>query len=438
MNAGTDTGARKWSARLPLVVGFGAILLLLGTLGAWSIGTEIAGAVVAPGQVRVESQRQVVQHPDGGVVGEILVRDGDLVAEGETLIRLDDTFLKSELVVIERQLLELFARRARLEAEQSGAEAPDFSNPPEATLVDPDWAEGQIEGQRDLFEARVESRAKEVARLREQAGQIEDQIEGMDAQLAALARQRELIGREEEDLGTLLERGLVQQGRVLELQREAARLEGQIGQLQASRAEARGRIAGIEIEILRLGDARREEAISRLRDLRYSEIDLEARRIRLYEQLARLDLRAPMEGRVFGSRVFARQSVVQPAEPVMYIVPDGQPMEVVARIDPIDVDEVFVGQPVSLRFSTFDQRSTPDIAGEVARVSADTVVDEVTGASFYEAVILPDAEELAALEDVAMIPGLPVEAFIRTGERTPLSYLTSPLTSYFARAFRDG
>ena len=430
--------SRPWSARLPLFIGFLTIAVLLGTLGAWSVGTRIAGAVVAPGQVRVESQRQVVQHPDGGVVGDIMVREGDLVAEGDPLIRLDDTFLRSELVVLERQLLEIFARRARLEAEQLGADSIEFGEPPAATTLSRDWIEDQIEGQRDLFNARRESRAKEIAQLREQAAQIDNQIEGMDAQLAALSRQLELISKEETDLDTLLQRGLVQQGRVLELQREEARLEGQIGQLTAQRAEAKGRIAGIEIEILRLGDSRREEAITRLRDLRFSEIDLEERRIRLGERMARLDLRAPMDGRVFGSRVFARQSVIRAAEPVLYIVPDGQPMEVLSRIDPIDIEQVFVGQPVTLRFSTYDQRTTPDVGGEVVRVSADTVVDETTGAAFYEVVIMPDAEALAALPDIEMLPGLPVEAFIRTGDRTPLSYLTSPLTGYFNRAFRDG
>ena len=229
----------------------------------------------------------------------------------------------------------------------------------------------------------------------------------------------------------------MQATRVLQLQREEARLQGEIGRLRSVIAEARGRIAGIEIEVLKLGDRRREEAIAMLRDLRYSEIDLKARQMQLSERLARLDVRAPVDGVVFDSRVFAVQSVVQAAQPILFIVPGDQPFQVMARIDPVHIDQVFAGQPVSLRFTTFDQRVTPEIEGQVVRLSADVVSDDATGAIYYEAIIAPNTASIAAAGSLELRPGMPVEAFLKTRDRTPMSYLTQPMTSYFNRAFRE-
>jgi membrane fusion protein, type I secretion system len=426
-----------WRARLPLVVGFLAVLVLVGGLGTWSIGTQIAGAVVASGTVKVESDRQVIQHPDGGVVGAILVREGDAVQAGDVLVRFDNTFLKSELEIVEQQLLEIFVRRARLEAERDGLEALVFDAGNLDLGLDPGWVNEQIAGQESLFAARRASLAQEIELLEIQRAQIENKIVGIDAQISSLTRQRELVSGELSDQQGLLDKGLVTVARVLVLQREEARLEGEIGRLVADGAEARGQTTGIGIEVLRLSDRRAEEAISALRDLRVSESELATRRISLTERLARMDVRSPVDGIVFGSRIFALKSVVQPAEPMMYVVPGDQPLVVSVRIDPIHIDQVFVGQDVSLKFTTFDQRTTPDIAGAIVRISADASVDEITGARFYEATIYPDTGAIAALDGVAVLPGMPVEAFVRTRERTPLSYLTEPLTFYFDRAFRE-
>lgn len=423
---------------MPLAVGFTAVGLLVGGLGAWSVGTEIAGAVVATGTVRVESDRQVIQHPDGGVVGEILARDGDNVETGDILIRLDDTFLRSELGLVEQQLAEIFARKARLEAEQDGLEAPDFGNPPAFAEIGAADVADQIEGQERLFLARRASVEQERRQIEEQQAQIDRQIEGTEAQLAAQRRQLDIVGRELADVQGLFDRGLVQAQRLLSLEREKAGLEGEIGRLTSAVAEARNRIAALEIESLRLADARREEAITRLRDLRYNEIELEQRRIDLLERLARLDIRAPVDGVVFGSRVAAVRSVVQGAEPLMYLVPGDQPLQVSARIDPIDIDDVYPGQAANLSFPTFNMRTTPSISGTVLRVSPDATRDEATGQAFYEAVVLPDEASLAAVPGLTLLPGMPVETYLRTRDRTPLSYLTQPVTVYFNRAFREG
>lgn len=427
----------SWSARVPLAVGAAAIALLCGGFGAWSVGTEIAGAIVTVGTVQVQSERQVVQHPDGGVVGEILARDGDRVEAGDVLIRLDGTFLRSELLVVERQLAEIFARRARLEAERDGAGAPDFGDPPRFSLVPPAAIAEQIAGQRTLFAARRSSLAGERGKLAEQQGQIDRQIDGMEAQLTGLRRQRALIGDELRGLDGLLADGLVQIGRVLALRREEARLEGEIGRLAAEVAEAETRISMIGMERLRLADARREQAVTELRDLAYAEIELSERRISLEERLQRLDLRAPVAGVVIGARVSAVHSVVQAAEPVLYLVPGDQPLQVSARVDPIDVDQVHPGQEATLVFSTFDRRTTPEVAGTIVRVSADAEIDERSGLSYYEAVVLPDAGALARLGQATLLPGMPAEVFLRTENRTPLAYLAQPLATYFNRAFRE-
>jgi len=428
---------RTWSARVPLIVGFAAVILLLGGLGAWSVGVRIAGAIMAPGTVQVESERQVVQHPDGGVVGEILARDGDAVEAGDVLIRLDGTFLRSELAIVERQTAEIFARRARLDAERDGDDALDFGEVPEFTLIGSETIEEQMEGQHSLFEARRTSLSQEQNQLSEQQRQIERQIEGTEAQLIALERQLEIIELELGDVQTLFDDGLIQIQRLLELQREEARLNGEIGRLMSAIAEAETRISELEIKSLRLVGNRREEAITRLRDLQYSEIELVERRISLIERLARLDVRAPVSGLVFGSQVFAVQSVILAAEPMLYIIPGDQPLHVSARIDPRDVEQVYPGQDVALMFTTFSQRTTPEVAGIVQRVSADAEADETTGQTFYEAILVPDEMALAAFPDVTLLPGMPVEAFLKTQDRTPLSYLTKPLTVYFNRAFRE-
>jgi HlyD family type I secretion membrane fusion protein len=431
------TEPRDWGARGPRLLGFAAIFVMLGTLGAWSVGTEIAGAVVAPGTVEVQSERQVIQHPDGGVVGEILARDGDTVAAGDVLLRLDGTFLRSELAIVESQLAEIFARSARLAAERDDASTPDFDDRPDFATVDAATLSDLVEGQRTLFVARQASLTQERRQLAEQQRQIERQIDGIGAQLAALSRQRDLIAAEIADVQALFDRGLVQAPRLLGLQREEARLDGELGNLTAGVAEAETRISALAIESLRLTDRRREEAITRLRDLGFSRIELQERRLSLLERIARLDVRAPISGVIFASTVVAERSVVQAAEPMMFIVPGDQPLQVSARIDPTDVDQVRPGQDVSLMFTTFSRRTTPEVPGTVLRVSADAETDTATGRTFYQAIVIPDAATLAAMPDIALRPGMPVETFLRTEIRTPLTYLTQPLTIYFQRAFRE-
>ncbi|MFQ6547149.1 HlyD family type I secretion periplasmic adaptor subunit [Aestuariibius sp. 2305UL40-4] len=430
-----QTGREKWSARKPLLVGFVALVFLVGGFGSWSIFSNISGAVIATGQVEVDQNRQVIQHPDGGVVQAVAIDEGDRVEEGDLLIQLDPTLLRSELAIVENQLFEIVARRGRLEAERDDAETIIFD-----PLLDeaPEKSRPLTDGQMRLFQARRDSIAREVEQLGKRRDQIADQIRGIEAQEEALQAQLALIEEELVDQQSLLDRGLAQASRVLSLRREKANLSGRAGELAASRAQAAGRITETEIEILKLGTSRREEAITQLRDLQYNELELLERRRSLGEQLSRLDIRAPVSGIVYGLQVFAPRSVIRPADPLMYLVPQDRPLVIAAQVEPFHVDQVFVGQEVILRFSAFDQRRTPELRGRVVLVSADAFEDDRSQLTYYRAEIVLEEEEAQKLpSDVTLIPGMPVESFIRTDARSPLAYLIKPLSDYFAKAFRE-
>ncbi|WP_170574265.1 HlyD family type I secretion periplasmic adaptor subunit [Ruegeria atlantica] len=428
--------AKSWKMHLPFLIGFLSLVVLIGGVGYWSVQTKMAGAVVSSGVVEVQSHRQVVQHPDGGVVGDILVRDGDVVSAGELLLRLDGTFLTSELTVVERQLHELWAGKARLEAERDGLDEFIVSEKLAALASENEDVQDVLQSQKRLFLTRILGTIRETTQLRERIEQIKNQIAGTEAQLVALNRQLSLIARELEDMEHLLEQGLTPVSRVLALQREEANLQGQIGRLNSEIARLKGQIATIEIEILRLRTSRQEEAMTTLRELGVREIELVERRLVLLERLSRLDIRAPVTGTVYGSMVFAVNAVMQPAEPMMYVVPQGRPLVVSAKVDSIHIDQLYTGQPATLRFSAFNDRQTPEIEGKVVTVSADVFVDEVTGQNYYRAEIIPTEGQIERLGNRTLLPGMPVEAMIKTDERTPLSYIAKPLTDYFTRAFR--
>lgn len=430
--------SREFSVRGPMIIGLAALVLLLGGFGAWAGFVNISGAIIASGRIEVDQNRQVVQHPDGGVVSEILVTEGMTVATDQILIRLDPTGLQSELSIIEGQLFELMARRGRHEAERDGKTAALFD--PllvAAAALNPEVAQ-LMQGQTQLLEARTTSLASQVEQLGKRSQQIETQIEGIAAQRAALMLQLGFIEEELADQQSLLDRGLAQASRVLALQREQARLDGQIGALTAETATAESRITETEIEILRLSDTRREEAITRLRDLQFRELELAEQRRALMQRLDRLDIRAPVAGIVYGLQVFARRAVLRPADPVLYIVPQDRALVIMAQVNPMNIDQVYPGQDVTLRFSALDQRRTPELVGRVLQTSADAFSDPATGAPFYRTEIVLAEGEIGRLpEGTALVPGMPVEAFIRTGDRTTLDYLVKPLADYFSAALRE-
>lgn len=429
---------RDFPLRGPMILGLLSLLILVGGFGTWAATTNISGAIIASGQIEVDQNRQVVQHPDGGVVAEILVDEGDLVTAGQPLLRLDPNLIQSELTIVEGQYFELAARRARLAAERDDSDMIVFDEPVlERAATDPEVAE-LVEGQRNLFNARRESVAREIEQLGKRSEQIGDQIVGLDAQQTALRQQLDLIVDELTDQQSLLDKGLAQASRVSALQREQARLLGSVGDLTAQKAQAEGRMTEIDIEILKLGTQRREEAITTLRDLQYRERELAEQRRALHDRLARMEITAPVSGVVYGLRVFAPRSVIRAADPVMYLVPQDRPLVIAAQVLPIHIDQLFLDQRVSLRFPALDQRQTPELFGRVVQISADAFQDENSQVSYYRAEIVLSEGEIDRLpEGSNLIPGMPVEAFIRTADRTPLAYLVKPFTDYFAKAFRE-
>jgi HlyD family secretion protein len=429
---------KAFPIRTHMTIGLVALAILVGGFGTWAATTNISGAIVASGSIEVDQNRQVVQHPDGGVVAQILVDEGDTVAAGDTLLKLDPTLLQSELNIVEVQYFELVARSARLQAERDGLDQVTF---PQALLdqgaADPEVSD-MIKGQRNLFLARRDSIAREIEQLSKRSDQISDQVSGVEAQQEALGKQLELIKDELANKQELLQGGLTRASEVLSLQREEARLLGSMGELRAQKAQAQGRMTEIDIQILGLNTNRREEAITTLRDLQSRERELAEQRRALNERLSRMDITAPVNGVVYGLTVFTPRSVIRPAEPVLYLVPQDRPLVIAAQVEPIHIDQLFVNQEVSLRFSALDQRETPELFGHVQQISADAFEDEASRLRYYRAEIVLSEGEIDRLpEGSALIPGMPVEAFIRTADRTPLAYLVKPFTDYFAKAFRE-
>ena len=427
-----------WTGRRHVALALAGVLVLFGGFGTWAAMANIAGAIVSPGHVAVERNRQVVQHPDGGVVEEILVREGQRVEAGEPLLRFDPAMLASDRRILGDQLREVEARIARLEAERD--EADDVAFPPTLLLAaeeDPQVAD-LVAGQQGLFLARREAIEQEIEQLGRRKAQIGNQVDGILAQRDALETQMTLVREELEGQESLLSRGLTQAARVLALRREDARFEGQAGELAASVAELEGEATQMDLEALKLRTRAREEAIAELRDLQAERVGLAEQVGALDERLSRLVVAAPVGGVVLELRVFAERSVVRPADPILYIVPQDRPLVIQTRVEPIHIDQVFPGQPVMLRLPAFDARTTPELSGSVLRVSPDALTDEASGTTFYEAEVLPDEGEIERLGGRALLPGMPVEAYLRTDDRTPLAYLVKPLADYFTRAFREG
>lgn len=426
-----------WSARGYIRFGIICVILLAGGLGGWSATAKLKGAVIASGQLRVEAQRQVVQHLDGGIVGDIFVRNGDVVDAGQVLIRLDDTALRSELTVLESQLFEIMARRDRLLAEQAELEQIAFRELLAKASAERSQIKTLMQGQQKLFDARRETIKREMEVMGERKLQLGEQVVGAESELEALQDQIALIDQELVGMRRLQQQGLAQINRVLSLEREAARLKGQAGQNAAQIAQLNGQISELDIEILRSQDARREENITEERELGYRELELTERRIALLEQLSRLDIRAPRPGVVHEMTVFALKSVIRPAEPVLFIVPSDTGMVIDAQVDPLNRDQVHVTQDVVLRFSAFNSRTTPEVFGRVRKIASDTVVNEESGLTFFPTEVVLNDGEIEKLEGNELVAGMPVEVYIQTGERTPFNYLMRPITDYFSRALRE-
>ncbi|SEI04202.1 HlyD family type I secretion periplasmic adaptor subunit [Tardiphaga sp. OK245] len=415
----------------------GAVLLLLVVgVGGWAAFTELSGAVVTSGVVVVESEVKKVQHPTGGVIGEIRVKDGDRVREGDVVIRLDETVTRANLAIVIKSLNEMVVRQARLEAERDGAESVVF--PPELVAQQDQYElAGVIAGERRLFELRKSARAGQTAQLRERILQLQEEISGLSGQSASKRREIEFVNRELVGLRDLWDKKLVPINRVMMLEREAVRLDGDSNQYVASAAQAKGKKAETELQIIQIDQDLRSEVAKELREIQGKSAELVERKVAAEDQLKRIDLRSPQNGNVHQLTVHTVGGVIGPSEPLMLIVPENDALTVEIRIAPQDIDQIRLGQPVNLRFSAFNQRTTPEIVGLLSRISADISQDQKTGVSYYLGRVSLSSAELSKLAGLKLLPGMPVEAFVRTEDRTVLSYLVKPLHDQIAKAFRE-
>jgi len=427
---------KKASIRSHLLAGMAAAALLVVGAGGWAGTTEIAGAVVAPGVVVVDSNVKKVQHPTGGVVGKLNVQDGDRVKAGDILVQLDDTITRANLAIVTKGLDELAARKARLEAERDGTDAIVF--PPQLLARENDPAVSvALANERKLFELRRSARLGQKAQLRQRITQLQDEIRGLSAQQDAKAREIALIGKELEGVRELWKNNLVQITRMTALERDAARLEGERAQLMAAVAQAKGKIAETELQVIQIDQDLSSEVAKDMREVDAKFGEFVERKVAAEDQLKRIDIRAPQDGVVLESKVHTVGGVIPAGDAIMLIVPETDNLMVEAKVNPHDIDKVQVGQSAVLRFSAFNLRTTPEINGTVTRVSADTTMDQRTGQNYYTTRIAMPKSEMARLGDVKLIPGMPVEAFVQTGERTVMSYLIKPLQDQFTRAFRE-
>lgn len=432
----TDPRSADRQIRNYLLAGALAVGGLIGGVGGWAAFASLNGAVIAPGAIAVDTNSKRIQHPEGGVVGRIAVREGDLVGEGDLLLRLDDTVTRANLMVVDGQLISFDARRARIEAERT--DAMKVMPPPSLAgrLQEPAVAQA-LTGETNLFLARRKGRGGQISQLSERLRQTDQEVLGLTAQIEAKSGELTLIGSELRDLEGLAEKGLIPVTRVTALKRERTRIQGERGQLIAEVARAKGRISETELQILQVDREFRTDIAKELRETETQIAELTEKKIAAEDRLRRIDVRAPRSGFVHQLAVHTVGGVIAPSDVLMFIVPREDALTLEARVMPQDVDQLRLGQETVVKFTGLNQRTTPELTGQVERIAADLTHERETGQSYFSVRVKLPPEEIAKLDGLKLIPGMPAEVFVQTGARTALSYLTKPLVEQFAHAMRE-
>lgn len=416
------------------VAGVAAVIVVATGAAAWTAATELSGAIIATGSLVVESNIKKVQHPTGGVVAELPIQEGARVQAGDLLVRLDATTARATYGSVTKSLWEIAARNARLEAERDGRDS--LAIAPELEGAGPEVAR-IVDGERKLFRFRRDALQGQKAQLRERIGQLNEEIKGLAEQAAAKEQETAIIGREYEGVEDLWKKNLIQLTRLTSLQRDMSRLKGERGVLVANIAQTKGKVSETELQIIQLEQNLRSDVAKELAENRAKAATLTEQRITAFDQLQRIEIRAPQTGYVHELAVHTRGGVISPGEQIMLIVPNADSLVAEVRVAPQDIDRLQTGQAAGLRFPSFDQRTTPELNGRVVRIAADVSEDKRTGSFYYLVRLGVTKEELNRLDGAKLMPGMPVEAFIRTADRTVLSYLTKPLVDQARRAFRE-
>ncbi|BCH03887.1 hemolysin D [Mesorhizobium loti] len=440
-----DNGSRRVEAnsvearddiRSNLILGAAVTAMLVVGGGLWLGLTKIAGAVIAPATVVVESNIKKVQHLTGGTIGGIFAQDGDHVRAGDVVARLDDTLTRANLQIISEDLDRATVRLARLEAERQGLPEMQLPSSLQERMGDPELA-ALVRGERTLFESRATALTGQKAQLESRAKQLERQIDGLKAQQAAEDQSVVLLDGDLGDVQALYTKKLVSKERLSNIRLDATRAHGESGRLAAAVAEAQAKVSETELQVLQLDEQRRSEVTSELRETEAKQTELSERKVVAQDELTKTNIRAPQSGTVQESAIHTIGGVIAPGEVIMMIVPDTDNLVVDALIPPSRIDDVRPGQHVSIRFPAFDAGTTPACQGSVKRISADLIKDQQKQLSYFSARINVENKAACLTDAKVLKPGMPAEVHISTDERSVWSYLLKPLTDQMSRAFRQ-
>lgn len=428
-----SVGMSDFPLRGRVLMGSVLAALLLAGVGGWAASAKISGAVISNGTVLVAENVKVIQHPDGGIVRAINVKKGQVVGAGDVLLRLDDVQIRTEQAILSGQRTELIARQARLIAERDASDQIAFPADFASSYHD---AVAMMQGEQKLFDSTARNRRSQQEQLKLQIDQLNEEVAGLQFQAEALASEIALAQQERDRMGALSEKGLIETARINVADRELARMRGSQGELMASIARSSARISEVNLRILSIDDLAYTEAQRELRGVDANIAELDKRLAEVSERLARTLIRAPVGGTVNELSVTTLGGVIGPAERLLTIVPNDAELQIDFRVAINDIDQIMVGQDAKLRFSAFDQRTTPEIPAVVSRVSAAATTDPQTGQSYYVATAEVTGD-LSLLGDRGLIPGMPVDVFVQTREKVAIAYFIKPFTDQIERAFKE-
>ncbi len=409
------------------------MLLFVGA-GGWAATAQLTGAIIAPGMVKVDQNLKSIQHRDGGIISEIAVKEGDFVSKGQIMLRLDDAETKAELSIVRTQLVEFMAKQARLMAERDNLDAIMMSKELTARTNDYPYV---FFGEKRMFDGNRQNRESQKEQLILGIDQLGEEIKGLEAQRDAKIDEIALVKTEHDKIKGLTDKRLIETSRKYVIDREMAKLLGERGEVEANIARAKARMGEIRLQIIAIDETARTEAQRELSSIEPKLSELRERRVAIEDRLARADIRAPLSGTVNELAVHTIGGVITPAEKLVTLVPADAALKIEAKLSPTDIDQLYVGQPAKLRFSAFNTRTTPELHGKIAYVSAATSSDPTTGQVYYLCDVIVPSEELEKLGDSKLMPGMPVEVFVSTEQRTAMSFLSKPLADQFNRAFRE-
>jgi HlyD family secretion protein len=436
-NSADLTGRLRYGFQAELRTGMRVLFLGVGLAGGWAVLVPLSAAVTIPGTLVVESSVKKIQYPAGGVIAEIHAQDGMRVKEGDLLVRIDETQLRANVQVLSDQLDETRARIARLTAERDGSDTPKMSAESTAQASG-EGATRLLASETSLFKARLGTRESQKQLLRDNIAQLEEQIDGIDAQIKSKSAQLDLIASELKGVQGLYDKQLVPLTRLTALQREAAQLDGERSQLKSTIAETRSKISQAELQIVKIDQDLRSDVMKDLREAQDKESELTQKIVAARDQLNRVEIRSPTAGVVHQLTVHTIGGVVAAGEVIMEIVPDSDDLQIEAKLPPVDIDHVHLGQDALVRFSAFNQRTTPQLHGKVSYVSADLTQDaQSKSTSYYTVRVSLTAGELHRLGNLQLVSGMPAELFLQTGSRTMMSYLLKPITDQLKRTFSE-